>query len=116
MGSLTAPLARAAIAAPRRDTRTLPAARRCVAVRRPRVNRGAGVAFRLTRLEQSRETTGAWRGTSRADSRVMLPSPTAPLGPDDDVLIIDLDDEDILDDDDVPVSVLDPEKAHDDAC
>ncbi|MBX3203019.1 MAG: hypothetical protein KF894_33145 [Labilithrix sp.] len=46
----------------------------------------------------------------------MLPSPTAPLGPDDDVLIIDLDDEDILDDDDVPVSVLDPEKAHDDAC
>lgn len=36
------------------------------------------------------------------------------VGPDDEV--ITLDDEDILDDDDCPVSVLDPEKAHDDAC
>ncbi|MBX3214799.1 MAG: hypothetical protein KF850_22375 [Labilithrix sp.] len=50
----------------------------------------------------------------------MLPSPAVALGPDKDVLTIDLDDEDLLDDDDDnddgPVSVLDPEKAHDDAC
>lgn len=37
------------------------------------------------------------------------------FGPDDEV--VTLDDEDILDDDDdCPVSILDPEKAHDDAC
>ncbi|MCW5833515.1 MAG: hypothetical protein KIS78_14015 [Labilithrix sp.] len=45
----------------------------------------------------------------------MLPSPALAIGPDDEVLT--LSDEDILDaDDDGPVSVLDPEKAHDDAC
>jgi len=45
----------------------------------------------------------------------MLPSPAIAFGPDDEVVTID--DEDILDDDDdCPLSVLDPEKAHDDAC
>ena len=45
----------------------------------------------------------------------MLPSPAIAFGPDDEVVSID--DEDILDDDDdCPLSVLDPEKAHDDAC
>ncbi len=37
------------------------------------------------------------------------------FGPDDEV--VTLDEEDILDDDDdCPISILDPEKAHDDAC
>ena len=37
------------------------------------------------------------------------------FGPDDEV--VTLDEEDILDDDDdSPISILDPEKAHDDAC
>ncbi|MBX3206094.1 MAG: hypothetical protein KF764_13560 [Labilithrix sp.] len=45
----------------------------------------------------------------------MLPAPALLLGPDDEV--VTLDDEDILDDeDDCPVSMLDHEKAHDDAC
>lgn len=41
-------------------------------------------------------------------------SPALAFGPDDEVALID--DEDILDDEDSPISVLDPEKAHDDAC
>jgi hypothetical protein len=44
-----------------------------------------------------------------------LRSPALALGPDDEAAIID--DEDVLDEeDDCPISVLDPEKAHDDAC
>lgn len=44
----------------------------------------------------------------------MPPSPAIAFGPDDEMVSID--DEEILDDDDCPLSVLDPEKAHDDAC
>ncbi|HVH47135.1 MAG TPA: hypothetical protein VM925_32560 [Labilithrix sp.] len=46
---------------------------------------------------------------------MMIHSCALAFGPDDEVIAIA--DEDILDDDDdCPVSVLDPEKAHDDAC
>jgi len=46
---------------------------------------------------------------------IMHVPPAIAFGPDDEVVTID--DEDILDDDeDCPVSILDPEKAHDDAC
>jgi hypothetical protein len=55
-------------------------------------------------------------GTLRADrTGIMFNSPAIAFGPDDEVVTID--DEDILDDeDDMPGSTLDPEKAHDDAC
>jgi hypothetical protein len=41
--------------------------------------------------------------------------PALPVGPEDEVVTIGGDD--VLDDDDeCPISILDPEKAHDDAC
>lgn len=46
----------------------------------------------------------------------MFPSPALAFGPDEDVVTV-IDDADILDDEeDCPLSSLDPEKAHDDAC
>jgi hypothetical protein len=46
----------------------------------------------------------------------MFTAPALAYGPDDDVVTI-IDDEDILDDEEEsPLSILDHEKAHDDAC
>ena len=41
-------------------------------------------------------------------------APAIAFGPDDEVIV--LSEDDVLDDDDGPVSILDHEKAHDDAC
>ena len=73
------------------------------------------VAFRHTSIAQCSGQTRGFRGHVVCWPNDMLPSPAIAFGPDDEVVTID--DEDILDDDDdCPLSVLDPEKAHDDAC